>query len=300
MQEGFQENNLDITGRLIWRMAPMFEIITRPIPPFVIIESGEFNARSKFFSRREGRDGYLILYTQSGKGLLRYKGGEYELTPGSAVLIDCRLRHEYRTYDETDGVWSFYWLHFTSEYMNFYTQTIYGESYSLLRLGGDPLPIIGTVLENLQYGTPEKLLLLSECVNKLLMLMIEAAGAEKLEREKPTATKEMLREAAEYFKDNYWMLDLHLDQVAKRFNISMFHFVKVFKEYSGMTPHSFLITERVNAAKIKLQTSDLPINEICRLVGFRSETNFINKFKAIYKQTPQAYRQSMQGANIPQ
>lgn len=293
MQEGFQENNLDIGGRLTWQMAPMFEIITHPMPPFVIIESGIFNARPKFFSRREGRDGFLILYTQSGKGLLKYKDGEYELLPGSTVLIDCRLRHEYRTYDDIDGNWFFYWIHFACEYMNFYTQVIYGDSYTLLRLGGDPIHIIETVLKNLQYVSPEKLLLLSDCVYKLLMLMTEAARVEKSNREKPTATKEMLKKAVEYIKENYWM-PLDLDDLAKRFKISKYHFIKVFKEYTGMTPYTFLITERVNVAKILLHTTDLSIAAICRTVGFKSETNFINKFKAIYKETPQAYRQSMQ------
>jgi len=92
--------------------------------------------------------------------------------------------------------------------------------------------------------------------------MAEAANAEKENREKPTATKEMLQETVEYIKDNYWAPDLCLEQVAKQFNISKFHLVKVFKEYTGMTPHSFLITERVNAAKIHLQTTDLPIAKI--------------------------------------
>jgi hypothetical protein len=158
MPEGFQENNLDVGGRLVWRTAPMFEIITHPLPPFVVMESGEFNARPKFFSRREGRKGFLILYTRSGKGLLKYKDGEYELLPGGAVLIDCRLRHEYRTYDDTDGAWSFCWLHFTCEHMDFYTQAIYGDSYGPLRLGGDPLHIIDTVLKNLHHSStpPQK------------------------------------------------------------------------------------------------------------------------------------------------
>ena len=292
MLNTFQETNLDIGGRMIWRMAPVSEIAARPMPPFVVIESGEFNARPSFYSRREGRDGYLILYTQSGKGLLRYNGGEHELLPGFAVLIDCRLRHEYRTYDATDGGWSFYWLHFSSGHMDFYTQAIYGDFFAPLRLGGDPLEAIGTALDNIQYGTPEKLALVSGCVCGLLTLMAKAAGDEKSSREKPAATNEVLKQAAEYIKENYWM-PLDLDNLSKRFKISKFHFVKVFKEHTGMTPYSFLITERVNAAKVHLQTTDLPIAKISVMVGFRSETNFINKFKAVYGKTPQAYRRTV-------
>jgi transcriptional regulator GlxA family with amidase domain len=124
--------------------------------------------------------------------------------------------------------------------------------------------------------------------------MTEAANAEKSNRERSTATKEMLSEAAEYIRENYWAPGLSLEQMAARFNISKFHLIKVFKEYTGMTPHSFLIAERINAANILLQTTDLTIAQISLMVGFRSQTNFIGKFKAIYKQTPQAYRESMQ------
>ena len=58
-----------------------------------------------------------------------------------------------------------------------------------------------------------------------------------------------------------------------------------------MTPHNFLITERINEAKVHLQTTNMSIHEISIMVGFKSESNFISKFKAIYNTTPQAYRQ---------
>jgi len=291
--EAYQENNLDIGGRLIWMMAPVFEIAKHDTPPFIVAESGKFFARPKFFSRREGRDGYLLLYTQAGKGLLQYKGGEYKLLPGSVALIDCNLLHEYRTFDDMDGNWTFYWLHFYCESANFFTQMIYRGSFSILDLGETPPQIFDAVLKNLPYSEPDSLLATSESVHRLLMQMIEAAGIPKTKQGKETTNKERIKEAVEYIKANYWQ-PINLEDVAKRFGLSKYHFIRVFKEYTGMTPYRFLIVERVNVGKKLLQTTDLKIFEISIMTGFADEGHFIRTFKSISGIPPKAYRLSMQ------
>ena len=290
---------MDIGGRLIWTMAPVFEIAKRSTPPFVVSESGKFFARSKFLSRREGRDGYLLLYTQAGTGLLKYRGGEYELHPGSIALIDCNLLHEYRTFDDAEGRWTFYWLHFYCASTDFFMQMIYRDSFFVLDLGEAPPQIFDAVLKNLPYSDSDSLLKNSESVHRLLLKMIEATGIPKKPQGKEAATTSnaanegMIKEAVEYIKTNYWQ-PLAAEDVAKRFGLSKFHFIRVFKEGTGMTPHRFLIAERVNAGKMLLQTTDLKIFEISIMTGFADEAHFIRTFKSILGTTPKAYRLSMQ------
>ena len=291
--EAFQENNLDIGGRLIWMMAPVFEIAKRDTPPFIVAESGKFFARPKFFSRREGRDGYLLLYTQAGKGLLKYKGGEYKLLKGSIALVDCNLPYEYRTFDNLDGNWTFYWLHFYSESANFFMRMIYGDSFSVIDLGEAPPQIFDAVLKNLPYSDPENLLALNESVHHLLTQMIETAGVPKTKQGKDATNKKMIKEAVEYIKTNYWQ-PFVLEDVAKHFGSSKFHFIRVFKEITGVTPYRFLIVERVNVGKKLLQTTDFKIFEISVMTGFADEGHFIRTFKSISGVTPKAYRLSMQ------
>ena len=287
--KAFQENNLDIGGRLIWMMAPVFDITKRDTPPFIVAESGKFFARPKFFSRREGRDGYLLLYTQAGKGLLQYKDGEYQLLPGSIALIDCNLRHEYSTYDDTDGDWTFYWLHFYCESTNFFMQIIYRDSFSVIDLGDALSPIFDAVLKILPYSDADSLLKLNESVHYILMKMIEAVGTPKTKQTKESTNVEIIKEAVEYIKANYWQPFI-LEDVAKHFGLSKFHFIRVFKEITGMTPYRFLIVERVNVGKKLLQTTDLRIYEISTMTGFADEGHFIRTFKTISGITPKNYR----------
>jgi len=291
--EAFQETKLDIGGKLIWMMAPVVEIAKRNTPPFIVAESGKFFARSKFFSRREGREGYLLLYTQAGTGLLNYKGTAYKLQPGNIALIDCNLLHEYRTFDDTDGNWTFYWLHFYCDSALFFIQKIYRNSFFVIHLAEAPSQLFDTVLKCLPYSDPDSLLALNEAVHHLLLQMIEAAGAPKIKQSKKTTNKEMVDEAVENIRRNYWQ-PLVLEDMAKRFGLSKFHFIRVFKEITGMTPYHFLIVERVNVGKKLLQTTDLKIFEISVMTGFADEGHFIRTFKSISGITPHTYRLLMQ------
>ena len=293
MSKTYQENNLDIRGGLHWQMAPLHLMEAKPKPPFVITESGRFFARSKFFSRREGVDGYLFIYTQSGKGCLKYKGGEYKLYPGSIALLDCKQSHEYRTYDESSGGWTFYWLHCVSDNINFYEQVIYGNSFSLLETGEKTLHIFEDAIGRLPYSDPENLLKLHYCVDSLLALMINGSKAEDPADGKKTEKKEIIMNAAKYLKENYWM-PFDMEKIADQFNLSKDYFARLFKEYTGMTPHNFVTNERISNSKILLQSTDEPVSRLCFMVGFRDESNFTRKFRELTGETPGTYRLKMQ------
>ena len=287
----FQKTNLDIGGRLIWSIAPTDDISKNATPPFVILETGKFFARENFYSRREGASGYLMLYTQSGKGKLKYKDEEYELLPGSTALIDCFQYHEYKTFDDTSGNWTFYWLHFLGEHTNFFMQLIYKYSFTVLDLGETPLNIFEDILKNLQYSTPEYLMVLHDAIYKILMLMIEQSTSAKSGKTKELTNNEAIKKAVDYIKINHWQ-PLVLEDVAKQFGMSKFYFLRLFKDFTGMTPYRYMIIERVNMAKKLLQTTNMKISEISLMVGFADEGNFIRTFKSISGMTPKMYRLS--------
>ena len=287
----FQETNLDIGGQLIWTMAPTDIINKDEAPPFFVSEIGKFFARESFYSIREGVSGYLMLYTQSGRGKLTYKDEEYELLPGHIVLIDCFQRHEYKTFDDSNGSWTFYWFHFVGEHTNFFMQMIYKNSFAVLDLGEAPLNIFEDIINNLQYSSPEYLMVVNDSVYKLLMLMIEQSNFAKSSKNKESTNNEAIKSAVAYIKINHWQ-PLVLEDLAKQFGMSKFYFVRLFREFTGVTPYRYMIIERVNMAKKLLQTTNMKISEISLMVGFADEGNFIRTFKSIAGVTPKTYRMS--------
>ena len=83
---------------------------------------------------------------------------------------------------------------------------------------------------------------------------------------------------------------LDLDELAQIAAISKFHFVRVFDETTGTTPHHFLSCLRIQRAKELLLQSGTPITEVCLEVGFNSLGTFSTKFSELVGLSPQEFR----------
>jgi AraC family transcriptional regulator len=72
------------------------------------------------------------------------------------------------------------------------------------------------------------------------------------------------------------------------------HLLRSFRQIFHQTPHQFLTTYRLNKAQQLLATTDLPITEICLMVGFISLGSFSTLFHHRVGMTPEAYRRHKQ------
>jgi len=72
-------------------------------------------------------------------------------------------------------------------------------------------------------------------------------------------------------------------------------FIRSFKRSTGMTPHRFVVEQRVAAARRLLETSDLPIVEIALGVGFSSQSHFGVAFRQVTGESPARYRRAQRG-----
>jgi AraC family transcriptional regulator len=83
-------------------------------------------------------------------------------------------------------------------------------------------------------------------------------------------------------------LDLH--HIARVAGISKFHFVRVFAEVTGTTPHHFLACLRVQRAKELLLTPGVSVTEVCLKVGYRSPGTFSTTFTNLVGLSPHEFR----------
>ena len=79
--------------------------------------------------------------------------------------------------------------------------------------------------------------------------------------------------------------NITLDMLAKNCSLSKYHFLRVFKKELGLTPHLFIINERINRANILLQKG-ISISEISQMVGFSDQSHFTRNFKKYFGYTP--------------
>jgi transcriptional regulator GlxA family with amidase domain len=72
--------------------------------------------------------------------------------------------------------------------------------------------------------------------------------------------------------------------------VSKAHFIRVFKDTFGETPHRYLQRRRVERAMFLLRETDRSVTEICFDVGFNSLGTFSRTFTEIVGDPPTTYR----------
>ncbi len=86
---------------------------------------------------------------------------------------------------------------------------------------------------------------------------------------------------------------LSLESLARKVNLSPFHFIRIFSKETGVTPHQYLINTRISAAKFLLKSSEASIKDIAFSTGFKSESSFCSTFKNWENTTPSLYRNDL-------
>ncbi|MDL4817281.1 GlxA family transcriptional regulator [Actinomadura opuntiae] len=85
---------------------------------------------------------------------------------------------------------------------------------------------------------------------------------------------------------------LTVDELAARALMSRRSFARRFKAATGATPHAWLRTQRLDLAEELLETTDLPVEEIARRVGYRDAAVLREQFILRRGVPPRTYRRT--------
>jgi AraC family transcriptional regulator len=102
-------------------------------------------------------------------------------------------------------------------------------------------------------------------------------------------TRIQLQQAIDYIH-TYLSRDLSLAELASVVNISPTYFASLFKQEMGISPHQYVIRQRVEQAKLMLSKTDLAIADIALQVGFSSQSHLTQQFKRFTGMTPKQVR----------
>lgn len=83
---------------------------------------------------------------------------------------------------------------------------------------------------------------------------------------------------------------LTLQDLACEVATSPYHFLRIFRQVVGMTPHQYVLRTRLNRAAIRLRTSQEPISAIAFDAGFGDLSTFNRRFRRLLGYSPGAYR----------
>lgn len=102
---------------------------------------------------------------------------------------------------------------------------------------------------------------------------------------------------AKLFIDDNYAEKIDLTNIADEAYFSKFHFIRLFKNIYGFTPHTYLTHVRINKAK-QLLEKNISATEVCYSVGFDSVTSFTGLFKKMVRLTPAAYQLQQQNRRL--
>lgn len=98
-----------------------------------------------------------------------------------------------------------------------------------------------------------------------------------------------LRRVTAYITSNLHR-ELRLSELGSVMHMSQYHFARLFKRSTGVSPHLFVVRRRIEAAIALLTASASPIGSIARAVGFRTASHFATTFRRMTGVTPSVYR----------
>ncbi|OCL85862.1 helix-turn-helix transcriptional regulator [Arcobacter porcinus] len=94
------------------------------------------------------------------------------------------------------------------------------------------------------------------------------------------------------YLDENFLEEFILDDLAKEFNLSVVHLIRVFKKEFGLPIHSYILNKKVHLAK-ELLSLNRPIIEVAQNSGFFDQSHLNRSFKRIFQITPKEYQNSI-------
>ena len=132
----------------------------------------------------------------------------------------------------------------------------------------------------------------AETLGMLLALELSRLGGKAPAPPSPVKgglTRRQVRQVVDYMNANL-QNDIALTDLANLLALSRFHFVRTFKQSTGLPPHQYLMARRIERAKELLAERDLSVAEVSRRTGFHGATQLTRAFRKLVGTTPTGFR----------
>lgn len=247
---------------------------------FYPICTGRFYYQAGYTLKRNHYDSFLLMMITDGHCSVIQNGKENTAVAGQIALIDCYAPHQYLS----DIGWTSVWLHFDGPLCRNYYEYIVNAHGNIIT----PSPSSIRKLTDIYYvfcsGRPVIEAEISNDISSILADLLPDC-----QKETASSIKPSLSNTVSYINEHF-AEPLTLNQLAGLSSLSPYYFTRLFTDQTGMTPHQYLISVRLNAAKFLLKTTDLPVKEIAFSCGFNSESGFCTSFRKREHLTPSEYR----------
>ncbi len=250
---------------------------------------GGFEYLPGYSLERNRYDSYLVILIENGTMEILLDGKYITAAKGDAILLDCYKPHAYRTSTGCKTLW----LHFDGKLAGSYYEYLVRERGNIIALSNFKSSRL--VLSKLLDGINQHLSLseaqMSIMIGNLLLELSVSPSSED------AADEDGIKKVTSYLTENF-SKKITLEDMADMAGLSPYHFNRKYKKETGVTPHQFLLSTRISAAKYNLSNSNMTISEIALSSGFIDESAFCYCFKKREGITPNEYRKNAIGSGL--
>ena len=231
-----------------------------------------------YFSWENGRvlQEFQINYITEGSGILETAEGKFIIKPGTVMFIKKGMWHRYRPAKKIG--WTENYIGFSGDLAAHYMDKALALNTQPIFHFGVREELIDTyykIFDLVHKEDPAYQQIASGLIIKLLGYIV---SFEKQRNFSGKQIEKVIQKARFQMRENVTK-DLDLYQLAANNNIGYSYFRKMFKQYTGISPHQYHLELKITRAKELILSSDKTIKEICFELGFQSTHYFSRFFK---------------------
>lgn len=239
------------------------------------------------FPERHGA--FTISYVRSGSFGYRFRGKSYELVAGSFLVG--HPGDEYMcTHDHVGG----------DRCLSFSLDPSLVDEIgppAVWRIGcvapRPDLMVFGELAQSSADGLSE--IAVDEVGLVLAQRFVAAVSAVEPRGEAPSPLDKRRAVETALWIDEHSSTPIRLDMAATRAGLSPFHFLRVFSDVLGVTPHQYLVRSRLRHAARLLADDERTVTDIALDVGFADLSNFVRTFHRAAGVSPRGFRNAARG-----
>ena len=258
-------------------------IITPPAAdnvPFNIEMTGISYCDETYYILREHSSLTCIEYVVSGEGTVNCNSRTVYPQQGDMYILPKGARHEY--YSDAENPWTKIWLNIKGNLAEYLLSAYELNNKTVIRScdGSKFIYDIQKICADKSLSPYE---IQSNCAEVFFRLMQFIALHNKDDKFSEAL---MLKE----YIDKNAANELTLKQMSDFISHSVSQTVRIFKKEYGVTPYEYMLSKRIELAKMMLKSTNMKVKDISSCVGFSDEHYFSLIFRKRMGISPLQYR----------
>jgi AraC-like DNA-binding protein len=262
------------------------------IPPSLVYPP-RVHPSGYFFTWEKGRilQEYQINYITEGSGVIETTDGQFQVVPGSILILRPGLWHRYKP-DPTTG-WNEHYVGFQGDFCNHLFLEGFFQASKPVMFVGFQESLINLFFEIVQLVKEEKTGHQQVCAANTILMLSKILSVVRNQEFAGKSIERKIRKACLYFRENL-NSNINIETLATEFNVGYSYFRQMFRKYTGISPTQYHLSLRIQKAKDLLVSTNLSFKEIANNLGFESYFYFSRIFKDKTGKSPLEFRKEHQ------